>query len=86
MFTMHDEITRSKRQEEIEMLGDGFFVTSSDEYIPNNIISYHNNIFHYTTLHSSFGHFDDLDTRELVELDEFLNRFDEFCIDRYCLL
>ena len=66
------------------MFGDGFFVAGSDEYIPNNIISYHYDIFHYTTLHPSFDYFDYFYIFEFMEFDEFLNRFDEFCIDRYC--
>ena len=38
MFTVHDEISRGEREEEIEMLGDGFFVASSDEYLPDYIV------------------------------------------------
>ncbi len=95
MLTVHDEIARCECEEEIEMLGDGFFVASSDEYSSYYVVSnyyFSDTVFfcrnsrNYTTLHPSFGHFDDLDTRDLVEFDEFLYRFDEFGIDRYYLL
>ena len=67
------------------MFSNGFFVTSPYKYLSYDIISYHYDILHYATLHSSFCYLDDFDIPYLVEFDEFLYGFDEFGIDCYHL-
>jgi hypothetical protein len=39
MFTMHHEVSWGESEEEIEMLGDGFFVATSHENIADDVVS-----------------------------------------------